>query len=41
MPSNERSKGMIDMIEILAYGALGALILFTSLVLWWFVRLAE
>lgn len=32
---------MIDMIEILAYGALGALILFTSLVLWWFVRLAE
>ena len=30
-----------DMIEILAYAALGALILFTSLVLWWFVRLAE
>lgn len=29
------------MIEILAYAALGALIGLTSLVLWWFVRLAE
>ncbi len=29
------------MIEILAYAALGALIVLTSLVLWWFVRLAE
>jgi len=29
------------MIEILAYAALGALIVLTSLVLWWFIRLAE
>jgi hypothetical protein len=29
------------MLEIIAYGILGGMILATSLVLWWFVRLVE
>jgi hypothetical protein len=29
------------MLEIIAYGVLGAMILAASLVVWWFVRLAE
>ena len=29
------------MLEIVAYGVLGAMIMAASLVLWWFVRLVE
>jgi hypothetical protein len=29
------------MLEIIAYGILGGMILAASLVLWWFVRLVE
>jgi hypothetical protein len=29
------------MLEIIAYGVLGAMIMVASLILWWFVRLVE
>jgi hypothetical protein len=29
------------MLEIVAYGVLGAMIMAASLILWWFVRLVE
>jgi hypothetical protein len=29
------------MLEIIAYGVLGAMIMGASLILWWFVRLVE
>jgi hypothetical protein len=29
------------MLEIIAYGVLGGMIVFASLVLWWFVQQAE